>query len=197
MTQSSPEDKEILRIPRTGFYPKVGDPLEKLDQVTPPVSKALLDAVVSDAKANPQLSFTLKYRHLGDDPKELVIELRGPQQVGDQISVEISGDWESKLDVLQGVPVIADYGGPEGGTFYRRLSPQAEDPIAKDGDILEPTKPMVIGLASVMKQQYWAYELDPLVFPNGVRIARFLAPDIKEGVDIVAGETILCYVVPL
>lgn len=188
-----PEGEGIPRIQRAEFYPKVGDPTDKLRAVTPPFSKALLDAVVSDAKENPQLNFTLRYKHTGDQPQELIIELSGPQQVGDQISVEISGDWTAKPETLQGVPLIANYEG----SFYRRINPQADGPLAKDGDILEPTKPMVIGIASARKGQYWPYELDPVVFPNGARISKFLAPDIKEGSDVVAGETIICYVVPL
>lgn len=194
MTQETKEEPK--EITRKEFYPKVGDPAKKLEAVVPPFSKELLNASAQLARDS-GLSITLTYRHTGDSPQELIVELQSPQQGGDQISVEISGDWAAKQEVLQGVPIIADYGGPEGGTFYRRLNPQSEGPIAKDGDILEPTKPMVIGLASVMKMQYWPYELDPLVFPNGVRISRFLAPDLKEGVDVVAGETILCYVVPL
>lgn len=188
--EGKPEEPQ--RISRTEFYPKVGDPAEGLKAVTPPFSKDLLDAsarLVMDS----QLSITLTYRHTGDNPQELIVALQNPQQAGGQISIEISGDWTAKPEVLQGVPLIANYDG----SFYRRINPQADGPIAKDGDILEPTKPMVIGIASARKGQYWPYELDPVVFPNGARISKFLAPDIKEGLDVVAGETIICYVILL
>jgi len=183
-----PED----RVSREEFYPKVGDSAEKLRAVTPPFSKDLLDAALNAVKDS-QLSVTLVYRHTGNNPQELVIELRGPQQPGDQIGVEISGNWAAKPEVLQGIPLSAGYDG----TFYRRINLQADGPIAKDGDILEPTKPMCIGIASARKGQYWPYELNPADFPNGARISKFLAPDIKEGLDVVAGKTIICYVVPL
>lgn len=187
---AGPED--IKRVTRAEFYPKVGDPTEKLETITPPLTKELLDAAIGAVKES-QLSVTLTYRHTGESPQELIVKLQGPKQAGDQISVEISGDWQSKPETLQGVPLIANYEG----TFYRRENPQAAGPLAKDGDVLEPTKPMIIGIASVKKQQYWPYELEPAAFPNGARISRFFAPDIKEGLDVAAGETVICYVVPL
>lgn len=185
---------EIPRITRAEFYPIIRKPQEALKAVVPPFPQKVIDAGVEAAKEL-QLNVTLIFRHTGQNPQEVVVELRPPQSPGDQINIELSGDLEATIQ-SNAEQVIANYEG----IFYRRENPQADKPIAEDkGEraVLVPEEPMVIGIASERKGQYYPFELDPTKFPTGVRIVRFMAPDTKEGTETKPGETILCYVVPL
>lgn len=177
------------RVTREEFYPIVGKPTETLKALVPTFGERLMDGIREALNTPGVTSAILRLIHEGNNPQTLEVLLRkqGEDSQGEdsQIEVEIRGNMEGIPVLPRGLPIIANFSG----SFYRRMRPEDEKYIAKEGDILGPDDP--IGLASAGKSRYWLWRLPPATFPNGGKITEFVHPD---GEEVEPGVTIICYV---
>lgn len=113
---------------------------------------------------------------------------KSPVGGNDKIEIELRGDaWKSILERLSEDSLIRTNAQ---GTFHRkraRAKPD-EEPIAKDGDIIEPGG--TIGMMEIMK--VWEdYILPADKFPKGGKMLRFALENDDAQVE---QGTVICYV---
>lgn len=190
-------------ISREELYARAGKSTLALDRSTAIFTTELVGAVTAAMDKLGKPTATLRLINIAEDglrTQQVEVILGNPDLPGGMLEVELKADFEKGQDRLLGaVPFYATYSGK----FYRRENTKAEKPMAADGDLLTPPKPMFVGKASIRKGTYFDYEVDAEKFPRGVRVVQFLAPDIREGIDVVCdlenpdNSTILFYAVPL
>ncbi|HUQ85308.1 MAG TPA: hypothetical protein VM077_03195 [Candidatus Limnocylindrales bacterium] len=117
-----------------------------------------------------------------DPPLEYRATFENPTGNG-SIRTSLSPDLERLVDLPKGDPVMP----PGDGKFYRKYRPDNPDPIAKEGDIIEPNGDIYVFEEG--KGQAWPPPLDPVENPNGIRITKFKAVD---GQDVTA-DTVIFY----
>ncbi len=191
---------EFQPIPREQLFARGGQSSVALERAVAVFTPDLMGAMVAAMDKLGTATGVLRLINGGDNPQTVEAFISQTQDGGGRIEVELSADFAKGSERLVGAyPFFATYTGK----FFRRANADAIAPIAKDGDLLDPSKPMFLGIASIRKGTYWSYELDPEVYPKGVRIVQFLAADIKDGVDVIHDpenpdkSTVLFYGIPL
>lgn len=171
------------RVSREEFYPKVGEATESLKALMPTFGERLIEVLIEGLNHGVS-SAELELVGNGANPQTFRVKI-AREGVGSHLRVRLEGDWESTEVIPSGLPLIADYDG----AFFRKMRPEDEEPITKEGTILEPDSP--IGLASAGKGKYWLWRLPPADFPNGGKLTQFIHP---SGEDVAKGQSIICYV---
>lgn len=188
MSGSTEGSVENLRVTREDMYPLVGEPTASLKALIPTFGEKIVEALIDGLKSGSLSSARLMLTHQGNNPHTLEANISGSKPDGSILNIELIGDWASQTQIPKGLPVTANYEGK----FFRKMKPADLDPIAKDGQVLEPNDPFALAMQG--KNKRWFLKLPPTDFPRGGRISQFAHPD---GQDVVRGQSILLYVEPL
>lgn len=178
----------LPRITREEMYPTVGEPTTPLQALIPTFGEEIVRGLIEGVKEGRLSCARLKLTHQGSNPQCLEVEISGPNSSGAILNIDLSGDWDKQTKISGGLPVLAPYDGK----FYRKIKPAEKDPIAQEGQVLEPNDPFALAMQG--KNKIWFLKLPPTDFPRGGRISLFVHPD---GEDVVRGQSILLYVEPL
>lgn len=175
----------LPRISADEYFPKVGQPEEPLKILTPTFGEKLIEAIKEALSNGGAKRAELELIHQGENPQTLKAIIENSQEPGGLLKVRLEGDWDTRLEILQGHPLLANFRG----VFFRKSRPEDPEPIAEEGQTLAPDDP--IGLASAGKGNYWLWRLPETDFPQGGKITKFIHPD---GGEVEPGVSVICFV---
>ena len=190
---------EFQPIPREQLFTRGGKSTIALERAMAVFTPELMGALVAAMDKLGTATGTLRLINEGEHPQTVEAILSKLDGKSGRLEVELKADFAKGQERLLGaVPFYTTFSGK----LFRRENVEATEPIAKEGDLLIPPKPMIVGKASARKGTYWNYELDPESYPKGVRIVEFTVADVRDGVDVVYNpdkpdeSTILFYGIP-
>ncbi len=191
---------EFAPIPKEQLFARGGKSSIALERAVAVFTPELMGSLVAAMEKLGTPTGVLRLISEGDNPQIVEAILSNSSDKSGRLEVQLRADFAKGQERLLGaIPFYTTFSG----TLYRRENLEATGPIAKDGDLLTPPKPMIIGKGSFRKGLYFNYELDPEAYPKGVKIVEFVIPDIRDGVDVVCDlenpdkSTILFYGIPL
>ncbi len=176
------------RVTREEMYPSAGKPTQPLKALIPTFGEIIITGLTEGLESGQLASATLRLTHQGENPQVFEAIIKGKNVTGNNLEIELTGDWQTSIELPKGLPLIADYEGK----FYRKIKPEDNLPIAEEGTVLEPNGAYAFAMQG--KDRRWFLKLPPADFPRGGKISRFVQPD---GIDVIKGESILLYVEPI
>ena len=175
--------KHIPRVTQSDVYPKAGEASEKLKAVIPVFGEEIINAIIKSITTGQVRHGEIELVSL-TDPKQIV-KVSFDNAVGNKdIKVQLSGDWKLSQDISVDNPLFS----PVNGIVYRKHQPTDVEPIAEEGQIIEPNG--AICAISQTKNNIWHLQLPPDKFPLGGILTKFVVPDGKE---VKKGE-VICYI---
>ncbi len=183
MSTKKTQEKFIPRVSPSDVYPQVGEAAEKLKAVIPVFGEELINAVISAITTGQVRHGELELTSLTEPKQKVKVAFDNPIGTKD-IKVALRGDWRQVTDISLDNPLYS----PVKGIVYRKRAPADEQPIAEEGQVIEPDG--AICAISQTKSNIWYLQLPVDKFPKGGILTKFV---ISDGKEVEKGGTI-CYV---
>lgn len=200
IAQKDPEREEIQsspieRIPPEELHPRVGNQVEKIDLLAPAIPDSWR-TLITDTMLHGNASVIFRQIVHTDPPKSIEAHFirDGAERT---FEIFVNGDLEGfKQEQLPaGLPLVAEFKDQKTiCTAYRKIDPQAGEPIAAEGKILQPGDAILI--LTKGKKIRWNYTLSKERFPKGGRVTAITIPDVPGGFQIKHGD-IIGYIDPV